>query len=320
MIPSPPSLIAAAIAADLLLGDPRWFPHPVVGIGRLINLLENLLKHIRFDGYMAGTILCVLTVCITTAAATAILLLAYKIHYFIWWLSAICIGWTSVALRSLHHESRLVASALEEGDIESARRLLSNIVGRDTKDMDEEAIWRATVETVAENASDGVIAPILWLTVGGPVAALAYKAASTLDSMVGYNNERYARLGWASARLDDLLNLAPSRLTALFMVITAPTVGLSASNSWRIWRRDRRNHPSPNSGQPEAAAAGALKIRLGGPSSYSGKVKEKPFMGDPLLSCDSKAYHGMIRLMYATAGMAVIVCIVCTAIGRHYAL
>lgn len=303
MLPPAPALVGAALGLDLLLGDPRRLPHPVVAIGRLISTLERSLRRVRLDGYGGGLLLCLVTVSVTATVAAGLLWLAMGQHHWLHWLTALWLAWTCLALRSLHRESALVATALEQGNLTSARHFLSHIVGRDTEELDEEAIWRATIETVAENASDGVIAPLFWLCLGGPVVALAYKAASTLDSMVGYRTERHARIGWASARLDDLLNLLPSRLTALLMVACAPLAGLSGRNAWRIWRRDRRNHPSPNSAQPEAAAAGALGVQLGGASRYGGILKQKPSIGDRLAPCDATAYHGMIRLLY-TATLA----------------
>lgn len=193
-----------------------------------------------------------------------------------------------------------MADALNAGDIETARIKLSYIVGRDTENLEPVEIWRALVETVAENTSDGIIAPLFWLAIGGPVAAMAFKAVSTLDSMVGYKNERYLQMGWASARMDDLVNFIPARLTALLIVVSAPLCGLSWRDSLRITLRDRHNHPSPNSAHPEAAAAGALRIRLGGTSSYGGSVSQKQFIGDPLSPIDRSSYSDMIRLMYAS--------------------
>lgn len=320
MAPASPGLLAAALALDLMLGDPRWYPHPVVMIGRMISCLERWLRRSAWDGYGGGLGLCLLTVGGTVGAGWGLLRCGRLLHPTLEAAMALLIAWNCLALRSLHRESALVARALQRGDLAQARHFLSYIVGRDTQCLDETAIWRATIETVAENSSDGVIAPLFWLAVGGPLAALGYKAASTLDSMVGYRDERYQRLGWASARLDDLLNLLPARLTALLMVTAAPLVGLSATGSWRIWRRDRRHHPSPNSGHPEAAAAGALGVQLGGPSHYHGILKQKPTLGDPLHPCNADAYQGMIRLLYGTAGLTALCGIAATAFWRQHGL
>ncbi len=191
-----------------------------------------------------------------------------------------------------------MAEALTAGDLPAARKYLSYIVGRDTAELEEPEIWRGTVETVAENTADGVIAPLLFLMLGGPVLGLAYKAVNTLDSMVGYRNDKYLLFGRASARFDDLLNFVPARLTGILMVLTARVAGLQAENSWRIMRRDGRNHSSPNSGIPEAAAAGALGVQLGGTNCYFGKPVEKPVIGDPLRPLDLIAWQGAVRLMY----------------------
>jgi adenosylcobinamide-phosphate synthase len=192
-----------------------------------------------------------------------------------------------------------VAKALDAGDLPLARKQLSFIVGRDTDGLEEPEIWRGAVETVAENTADGVIAPLFFLMLGGPVLGLAYKAVNTLDSMVGYKNERYLLFGRASARFDDLVNYIPARLSGFFMVLTAPIVGLNAKNSLRIMFRDGRNHASPNSGIPEAAAAGALGVQLGGTNVYFGTAMEKPTIGDPLQPLDCKAWQGAVRSMYA---------------------
>ena len=295
-----PELLAIALLLDLVLGDPRRLPHPVVGIGRLISIQERLYRRIGLDGYGGGLLLCLLTVTGTATAAWLLLYLLQQSAPLLGNAATVLMAWTCLAARSLHHESNLVVTAVAKGNLTAARMLLARIVGRDTAELNQESIMRATVETVAENSSDGIIAPLFWLILAGPVGGLAYKAISTLDSMVGYRNERYYRMGWASARLDDLANLLPARLTALLMVACAPLAGLSGSGAWRIWRRDRKNHHSPNSGHPEAATAGALGVRLGGGSFYGGMFKEKPYIGDPHNPVDLTAYRGAIRLMYAS--------------------
>ncbi len=291
-------VIPAAVLLDWLLGDPRWLPHPVVQIGRLIAWLERLLRRCRLDGLLGGALLLLITVGITAAVTGGVLYGARLVHPWLGDAVAVLFSWTCLAARSLHRESRLVADALRRGDLPVARRYLSFIVGRDTAELDAGECWRGAVETVAENASDGVIAPLLFLMLGGPVAGLAYKAVNTLDSMVGYRNDRYLLFGRASARFDDLLNLIPARLTGLLMVLVAPFVGLSCRGAWRVMRRDGRNHSSPNSGISEAAAAGALGVRLGGTNRYFGKPAEKPTIGDPLQPLGRNAWSGAVRLMY----------------------
>ncbi|WP_298271531.1 adenosylcobinamide-phosphate synthase CbiB [Geobacter sp.] len=295
--------IIGAVALDLLLGDPRWLPHPVVLIGRLISLLEKLLRRIVAEERAAGVFLLVLTVGATFGIAWGLVRGAELLHPAAGVAVSALLGWTCLAARSLHGESRLVADALVRGDLPEARRFLSRIVGRDTADLDESEIWRGVVETVAENTSDGVIAPLLFLMIGGAPLALAYKAVNTLDSMVGYRNERYRRFGWASARFDDLANLVPARLTGVLICLAAPLVGLSGRNALRMMQRDGRNHSSPNSGIPEAAAAGALGVRLGGTNRYFGKPVEKPTIGDPLRPLDAGGWRGAVRLMYGAEGV-----------------
>lgn len=300
------SIVLAAVLLDLLLGDPRWLPHPVVWIGRLIAALEKALRRLVRNERVGGVLLLVLTVGVTCGVAVALLKGAYAMSPSAGFAVAVFFSYSCLAARSLHGESGLVAASLVRGDLAEARRNLSYIVGRDTAELDAPEVWRATVETVAENASDGVIAPLFCLILGGPLLALAYKGVNTLDSMVGYKNERYLRFGWASARCDDLLNFIPARLTGLLMVAAAPLVGLSAREAWRIMSRDGRNHSSPNSGIPEAAAAGALGVRLGGTNSYFGVPVAKPTIGDARHPLSLAAWQGAVRLMYGAEGILVV--------------
>lgn len=266
-------------------------------------MLEASLRRIVKSELLAGLLLLILTVGITALAAELLLRVAYAIHPFAGTAVAIIVSWSCLAARSLHGESSLVAQALDNGDLPLARKQLSFIVGRDTAELTEPEIWRGAVETVAENTSDGVIAPLLFLMLGGPVLGMAYKAVNTLDSMVGYRNDKYLLFGRASARFDDLLNFIPARLTGILMVIAAPFIGLNIKNSWKIMRRDGRNHSSPNSGIPEAAAAGALGVQLGGTNYYFGKPIEKPAIGDPVRPLDGKAWQGAFRLMYGAEAL-----------------
>ncbi len=306
MEPINPYILISAVILDLLIGDPRCFPHPVVYMGKLIMALEKVLRRLVTNGRVGGIILLVLTVSITVGLAFALLKVAYAVSPCLGFVVAVILSWSCIAARSLHRESRLVAYSLGMGDLAAARRYLSNIVGRDTADLDEPEIWRATVETVAENTSDGVIAPLFYLILGGPLLAIAYKAINTLDSMVGYRNERYLELGRASARFDDLVNFIPARITGLLIVASAPLFGLSAGNSWRIMRRDGRNHSSPNSGIPEAAVAGALGIRLGGTNLYAGKPVAKPTIGDAIQQISQASWRGAVRLMYGAEVLLVV--------------
>ena len=318
MIWPDPATLSLALLLDLTLGDPRWLPHPVVMIGHLISALERWLRQFMANERLAGVLLLFLTV---TCAATATWLAVWGaagIHPLAGLLIAALLSSTCLAARSLQHESALVADALYAGDMATARVMLSRIVGRDTEHLDESQIWRALIETVAENTSDGIIAPLFWLALGGPVAGMAFKAISTLDSMVGYKNERYLQLGWASARMDDLVNFIPARLTALLMIFAAPLVGLSLRNAATITLRDRLKHPSPNSAHPESAAAGALGIRLGGSSTYGGRESIKQYIGDPLHTIDGSAYHSMIRLMFAATLIMAVISLATTAFLRGF--
>jgi adenosylcobinamide-phosphate synthase len=306
--PPDPLVIFLALLIDLAIGDPRWLPHPVGAIGRLIDILDRGLRRNWLDERLAGVLLLAVVVAVSAGITWILLRILTLVLPLAGWIAAILISSTCLAARSLHKESARVASALLAGDVTLARRQLSYIVGRDTDRLEEPEIWRAVVETVAENSSDGIIAPLFWLTAGGPVIAMAYKAVSTLDSMVGYRNPRYLRMGWASARMDDLLNFIPARLSALLLVIAAPLAGCSASGAARITLRDRLNHPSPNSGHPEAAAAGALGVRLGGAASYDGIPSWKEHIGDELQPLDERAYYGMIRLMYISTLLMAVVC------------
>lgn len=312
MITPDPAVIGLALLLDLALGDPRWLPHPVVLMGRLITVLEALLRRVVPFERAAGVLLLVMTAGCAMVATWLLLRGAAHLHPLAGLLAAAVLSYTCLAARSLHKESALVADALTRGDMEAARRNLAYIVGRDTANLEENEIWRALVETVAENSSDGIIAPLFWLALGGPVAGMGFKAVSTLDSMVGYRNERYLALGWASARMDDLLNFIPARLTAVLMIMGAPLAGLSARNALAVTLRDRLKHPSPNSGHPEAAVAGALGVRLGGAASYGGHASWKEYLGDPLNPLDERAYRGMIRLMYAITLLMAATCIAMT--------
>jgi adenosylcobinamide-phosphate synthase len=299
------AVVLAAVVLDLVLGDPRALPHPVVAIGKLISFLEPRLRRSFTSERVAGCVLLLATVGVSYGIAALLLSTAYALAPDAGIAVAVYLSWVSLAARSLHLESGKVANALESGDIPGARLALSYIVGRETEQLEEEEIVRGAVETVAENTGDGVIAPLFYLMLGGPALAIAYKAVNTLDSMVGYKNERYQHFGWASARFDDLANYLPARLTGLLMVLAAPLCALKGGEAWRILRRDCRNHASPNSGFPEAAAAGALRVRLGGTNRYFGKLVEKPTIGDASLPLSLAAYSGVVRLMYCSESLLV---------------
>ncbi|MEI7817875.1 MAG: adenosylcobinamide-phosphate synthase CbiB [Desulfuromonadales bacterium] len=309
MAPPDTLIILLALLLDLTIGDPHWLPHPVVAIGRLIHKLDQVLRRDWLNERLAGVFLLLLVVFCSAGTTWILLRVITNLLPLAGWIAGIIISATCLATRSLHKESSRVASALLAGDLAEARLYLSYIVGRDTDQLEEPEIWRALVETVAENTSDGIIAPLFWLTLGGPVGAMAFKAVSTLDSMVGYKSQRYLYLGWASARMDDLLNYIPARISALLIVMAAPFSGCSAADAARITLRDCLKHPSPNSGHPEAAAAGALGVRLGGAATYGGIISWKEFIGDQQQLLDERTYRSMIKLMYISTLLMAIACL-----------
>ncbi|MCF8046150.1 MAG: adenosylcobinamide-phosphate synthase CbiB [Desulfarculaceae bacterium] len=274
-------IIALAIVADAFVGDPPSWPHLVRYIGRAITFLEGRLRPLSSSPFglrLTGLFLVLLVVGGFAVAAALCLALAGALATALAWLLALLLAWQCISAGQLWREARSVLAALEGGDLGLARGRLSMIVGRETQKLDPEGVRRAVVETVAENFNDGVVAPLLYLALLGPVGAVAYKAINTLDSMVGYRDERYQYLGWAAARLDDLAGWLPARLSALLLMAACPLLGLNAGRAWRIAQRDHAAHKSPNSAWPEAAAAGALGVRLGGPNYYHGGLLDKPWI------------------------------------------
>jgi adenosylcobinamide-phosphate synthase len=287
-------VLSAACLLDLIIGDPRWLPHPVRLIGWFAARMELSARRLPLSERSSGGLTVLLTLLATGCACAALLLLFSQ-----WPRPAFLAGTalllsTTLAARDLVSHAMRVHAALGES-VEAARRQVAMIVGRDTERLDEPAVIRACVESVAENMSDGITAPLFWAFAGALIAlpaggdwpaacavlsAMLYKAASTMDSMFGYKNERYLRFGFCPAKLDDLANFLPARISGIAMVLAAPLTGGSLLTAWRVLRRDRRQHASPNSGWPEAAAAGALGVQLGGESSYFGRTSRKPLIGD----------------------------------------
>ncbi len=299
-------LILLAVAVDLVLGDPRRFPHPVRGMGWMAARLEGPLRGNVANTRAAGVLAVLLVLGTSAGLAAGLILLARLAHPAAGVLMSILILYSTFAARDLYGHSRNVCSALEGGNLTLARERVAMIVGRDTKDLDSSEIARATVETVAENTVDGLTAPLFYAVIGGPVLAVAYKAASTLDSMFGYRNERYRDFGRAAARLDDAAAYVPARLTACIVPIAAILLGFNGKASWRMYRRDGRKHPSPNAGLCEAAFAGALGVRLGGPSRYGGVPSDKPSLWEPVVPIRTEQVHQANRLMLTTYGIAVV--------------
>ncbi|BEQ15022.1 adenosylcobinamide-phosphate synthase CbiB [Desulfoferula mesophila] len=276
----PAWIIALAMIFDAEIGDPPAWPHLVRYMGLAISRLEGVLRSpasTPFGLRLAGVALVLLVVGGFSFTTWLALYLLEAITPLLAWLMALVMCWQCLSAGQLWREANVVLRALER-DLGEARNRLSMIVGRETRNLDEQGVRRAVVETVAENFNDGVVAPLFYMALLGPVGAVAYKAVNTLDSMVGYRDERYLHLGWAAARLDDLAGWLPARLSALLLAAAAPLLGLGASEAWRIARRDHAAHKSPNSAWPEAAMAGALGVRLGGPNHYHGVLVDKPWI------------------------------------------
>ncbi len=292
---------------DLLLGDPHVLPHPVRLIGKMIEKMEKYLLGKAAGRAEAeekmGIVLAAAAPSVACIAAAALLLGAYRLHPVLGTAVEAVMTYQLLAAKCLRDESMKVYRQLESGSLEAARRALSMIVGRDTERLDTEGVVKAAVETVAENTSDGVIAPMLYTALGGPILGFFYKTVNTLDSMVGYKNRKYLYFGRAAARLDDLVNLIPSRAGAYLMIAAAYCGGadFSGRRAYAVYRRDRRNHASPNSAQTEAACAGALGIRLGGDASYFGKTVKKPYIGDAVRAAEHEDIRRAGRLMLLTA-------------------
>ena len=306
-----PFAILLALMVDLLLGDPEWIYHPVRGIGLFISNAEKRIRERKTSPLglrLWGLLLWAATVSATFIAVYGLLLIAARIHPMLLIALQILLIWLGLAARSLERESGKVIAPLQRGNLPEARKRLSYIVGRDTESLGQEGIIRAAVETVAENTSDGVIAPLFYAFLGGAPLLWAYKAANTLDSMVGYKDEKYGDLGYVSAKMDDLLNYIPARLTALFLILSSLLPGYSFLGSFHVWRRDRRNHKSPNSAHPEAAAAGALGIQLGGDAVYAGKITRKPFIGDARRLPQVEDIRRVHQLMYSATLLFALVC------------
>ncbi|WNC17656.1 adenosylcobinamide-phosphate synthase CbiB [Brevibacillus brevis] len=310
-------ILAAAYLIDRVVGDPRSLPHPVVVIGWWIARLEAVIRAVvKREEHLkaAGILFPLLIVTGSYAVVWLVVWAAAWIHPVLAWLLSAWLISTTIATKGLADAGLEIAKHLAAGDFPAARRSLSMVVGRDTEHLDESEICRGAVETVAENIVDAIVSPLLYAAIGGAPLAMAYRAANTLDSMVGYKNEKYANLGWASARFDDVLNYIPARLTALLLVLASRLQGLDFRQSWRIVRRDAHLHPSPNSGLPEAAVAGALGVQLGGLNFYQGVPSDRARMGDrhrPLAAADILS---TVRLMYLASLLCLAICLAIAAL------
>lgn len=296
---------------DLLIGDPEGFPHPVIAMGKLISGLEKLLRRVfprtPAGETAAGALLWLIVAGLSFAVPFALLRYAYRWNTWLGLGLEAVMCWQILAVKSLRVESMKVYEALRYGTLEEARRAVSRIVGRDTAALDARGVARAAVETVAENSSDGVVAPLLYLALGGAPLGFLYKAVNTMDSMLGYIDPPYTYLGRVPARMDDAFNLVPSRLCALLMLPAGALLGYDVKNGWRVFRRDRCRHASPNSAQTESVCAGLLGLRLAGDAWYHGVLHRKEYIGDPLREIEAEDIPRACRLLYVTAGLALIV-------------
>lgn len=298
---------------DMIFGDPHGFPHPVRLMGGLISALEKRLldmgnrnpdRELKNGKFLADAVL--LSV---SAVSSAVFIAAYFAHPILGACAEAFMTYQILAAKGLKSESMKVFDRLERDDLSGARKEVSMIVGRDTDNLDAEGVTKAAVETVAENTSDGVVAPMLYCAVGGPVLGLMYKAVNTMDSMIGYKNDKYLYFGRAAAKLDDAANFLPARISAVFMLFSAFIGGFDFKNALRIYKRDRLKHSSPNSAHTEAVCAGALGVRLAGDAVYFGKTVKKPFIGEALRKIEPEDIRRANRLMYFTAWTAETVCI-----------
>ncbi len=297
-------IIVYAYLLDLLLGDPRWLPHPVKGIGLLIKFLEKIIRRFtKTDKHrkVGGIILLLTVVCIVVVLIYAIIRSLVSVSYILYFAVSVFLAYTTIGSKDLYAESLDVLKPLLRGDLDRARDMLGRLVGRDTGHLTREAVCMALIESVSENTSDGVVAPLFYLAIGGLPLAFAYKAVNTLDSMVGYRDDKYRDIGRASARADDLLNYIPARITGVIMVVVSFLLRFDWRRAIFILKRDGRRHPSPNAGIPEAATAGALRVRVGGGGYYSGIYHPKPHIGDCTEAIDERKVFDALRIMHFTS-------------------
>lgn len=303
--------IVIAFLIDCILGDPYNFPHPVRFIGKYIKLFENKVFNktktkIELK-YFYGVLLTISTVGLTFILTVLILQIAKSINIYLFYILNIIILWTTIAPKCLAQEGYKVYKPLKDDNIELARNRISFLVSRDTENLSKSQICRATVETILENISDGVIAPLFYSFIGGAPLAMAYKAVNTLDSMVGYRNDKYENLGFFSAKLDDCLNFIPSRLSGILIIISAFCLKYDYRNALKIFIRDRKKHESPNSAHPESAGAGALSIQLGGATSYFGEIHNKPYIGDNIKQIMPNDILKSIKLLYISTIILILI-------------
>lgn len=307
--------LCVGFCLDLIIGDPHSIPHPVVFIGKLISFLERLLRKLfpktKLGENLAGAVLWLLVVTVSTAVPAWILRLCYGLHSWLGLTVESILCAQILATKALKDESMKVCRALQTGDLEKSRYAVSMIVGRDTARLDDKGVARAAVETVAENTSDGIVAPMLFLAIGGAPLGFLYKAVNTMDSMLGYVEPPYQNIGLVPAKMDDVFNFLPARLSAMLMLVAGWLLKLDVKNGWKIFKRDRFNHASPNSAQTESVCAGLLGLRLAGDAWYHGQLHKKKYIGDALREIQYEDIPRSCGLLYATAALCLAICAGC---------
>ena len=301
-----PGQIVLAFLLDFFLGDPEWLFHPVRWMGKAVEKSEPLLRRLFPNLRWAGIVLVVGLVAMVALSVWTSLVVADAMSPWLGSFWRIYLFYAALSTRCLAVEVRRVLQALQKGSIKDARHWLSRIVGRDTQRLDEQEVLRASLETTAESTVDGIVSVLFYSFLGGPILAMVFKAVSTLDSMVGYKNEQYGMFGWASARLDDIFNYLPARLGAVLICLAGLILGKSPRAAWHIVLRDAKNQPSPNSGYPEAAFAGALGVQLGGENFYQGQKVFKPALGESKEKLRVKNVEESVQLMFATSVLCVV--------------
>lgn len=307
------SLVALVMGyiLDLIFGDPYWMPHPVRFIGNLISILEKVIRRFmpktKRGEYIGGIILTVMVVSISMVIPLVIILMAKSINTYLALTVETFMCYQILATKSLKVESMKVYDELAKNDLPSARKAVSMIVGRDTKDLTFSGVAKAAVETVAENTSDGIIAPMIFIAIGGAPMGFFYKAINTMDSMVGYKNEKYMNFGRFAAKLDDVVNYLPARISAYEMILSSFFLRYDYKNAFKIYKRDRYNHASPNSAQTESVCAGALDVQLAGNAYYFGKLYEKPTIGDNIREINYDDIKKANRLLYCTSFISIVI-------------
>lgn len=310
-----PSMIALIIgfALDLCLGDPHWMPHPIRLIGQMISGGEKIVRRLfpktEKGESIGGGVLAICVIGVSAVVPGIILWAAGEVHILLQIAFESIMCYQILSVKALKTESMKVYNKLVQNDLMGARKMVSMIIGRDVENLNQEQIAKATVETVAENTSDGTVAPLLFIAIGGAPLGFLYKSINTMDSMIGYKNERYLHFGKFAARLDDIVNYIPSRMSAFLMILTSCFLKLDYKNAYEIFKRDRYNHASPNSAQTESVCAGALRIQLAGDAYYFGKLYPKKTIGDPLRSIVYEDICQANRLLYGTSGLTFILCL-----------